>query len=79
MQRPKVRVNLVLKVAGQKPEFFPASTAGRVIIILPITLFFSSVTAIATARYVLPVPAGPIPKVITLFLMASIYVLCQAS
>ncbi len=33
----------------------------------------SAATAIATARYVLPVPAGPMPKVMSLCSMASTY------
>ena len=44
---------------GKKPNLSPASTAGLDNIIL--STFFSNnmVRAIATAKYVLPVPAGP--------------------
>ena len=47
--------------------------AGLVNIILDTSSFLKAVIAIAIARYVLPVPAGPIPNVIILFLIASTY------
>ncbi len=58
---------------GRKPSFSPASTAGLVRIIFSTLCCFSSCTARHTARYVLPVPAGPMPKVTSLFLMQSTY------
>ena len=39
--------------------------------IRPTLLETSAATAIAVARYVLPVPAGPMPKVIVFWRMAS--------
>ena len=45
---------------GRKPRLSPASTAGRTSTILPICFCLSDSTAVATARYVLPVPAGPL-------------------
>ena len=48
---------------GRKPSLSPASTAGRVSIILLISLFFNALTANAMAMYVLPVPAGPAAKI----------------
>ena len=51
-----------LSVPGKKPSLSPASTAGRVKIIRLIFLLCSACTALATAKYVFPVPAGPIPK-----------------
>ena len=51
---------------GKKPRFSPASTAGLVKIIRFTSLFFNALTAKATAVYVLPVPAGPIAKTISL-------------
>ena len=47
---------------GRNPNFSPASTAGRLRIILRISLFFSAFTARAMAINVLPVPAGPVAK-----------------
>ncbi len=61
---------------GRKPSFSPASTAGRARTILLICFFLSIETAIATARYVLPVPAGPIQKVRSLASIVSIYFSC---
>src|SRR3954447_7299539 len=49
---------------GRKPSRSPASTAGRVRMIRCTLRSVSAAAAIATARKVLPVPAGPIPKVI---------------
>ncbi len=48
---------------GRKPSRSPASTAGRVRMIRFTSRASSAATAIATARKVFPVPAGPIPKV----------------
>ena len=48
---------------GRKPSRSPASTAGRVRMIRPTCRSDSAATASAIARYVLPVPAGPMPKV----------------
>ena len=42
------------------------------------SLFLSATTAMATARYVLPVPAGPMPKVSVFFLIASTYFFCPS-
>ena len=50
---------------GRKPSFSPASTAGRESIIFRISLFFSERTANAMLMYVLPVPAGPVAKIIS--------------
>ena len=48
---------------GRKPSRSPASTAGLVRMILPTCFSDSAATASAIARYVLPVPAGPMPNV----------------
>ena len=56
---------------GRKPSFSPASTAGRVSTMRAKLFFMSSATAIAMARYVLPVPAGPMPKTMSKLRMAS--------
>ncbi len=48
---------------GRNPSRSPASTAGRVRMMRPTSLSESAFTASAIARYVLPVPAGPIPNV----------------
>ncbi|MBA7698818.1 hypothetical protein ES703_107500 [subsurface metagenome] len=61
---------------GRKPSFSPASTAGRARTILLICFFFSIETATATARYVFPVPAGPIQKIRSLASIASMYFSC---
>ena len=50
-------------VPGRKPSRSPASTAGRVRINRETWCSCSARTAVATARYVLPVPAGPIANV----------------
>ena len=47
---------------GRNPNFSPASTAGRLRMILRISLFLSALTARAMATNVLPVPAGPVAK-----------------
>ena len=48
-----------LSVPGRKPRRSPASTAGRVRMIRLTCLVCNALTALAIARYVLPVPAGP--------------------
>src|SRR5919201_619414 len=48
---------------GRKPSRSPAATAGRVRMIRPTSRSDSAETANAIARYVLPVPAGPIANV----------------
>lgn len=48
---------------GRKPSRSPASTAGRTSMMRLISPLNSDSTAAATAKYVLPDPAGPIPKV----------------
>ena len=53
---------LSFKSPGRNPKFSPASTAGRVKIILFICFSFQAFTAKATAVYVFPVPAGPTAK-----------------
>ena len=60
----------------ESPSFSPASTAGLVRIILFTSLLRKAVTAMATAKKVLPVPAGPTPKTISFRFIASIYVFC---
>ena len=62
-------------VAGRpvKPSFSPASIAGRVRIIRPTSSFRNAVIAIAIARYVFPVPAGPTPKTTIFSRIASTY------
>ena len=59
--------------SGKKPSFSPASTAGRVRIMRLTSRALKAFTAMATARYVLPVPAGPTPKVTAFLTMAPIY------
>lgn len=51
---------------GRNPNFSPASTAGLTRTIFLISCLYNDSIAEATARYVLPVPAGPIPKVMIL-------------
>ena len=55
-----------IRSPGRKPSRSPASTAGRVRMIRLTSRRCSAAAASATARNVLPVPAGPIPKVIVL-------------
>jgi len=64
------------KSPGRKPSFSPASIAGRVRIILFTCACLKAVIAIAIARYVFPVPAGPIQRTIVLFLILSKYFFC---
>src|SRR5215216_921355 len=61
---------------GRKPSRSPASTAGRVRMMRPTSRLDSAATASAIARYVLPVPAGPIANVTVWFRMASTYRFC---
>src|SRR6476646_6167505 len=58
---------------GRKPSRSPASTAGRVRMIRCTSFSASAAAAIATARKVLPVPAGPMPKVIVCRRIESTY------
>ena len=67
---------LLCKSPGRNPSFSPASIAGLVRIILLTSLFLNALIAIAIARYVLPVPAGPTPNTIILSLIASTYSFC---
>ncbi len=62
-----------LSVPGRNPSRSPASTAGRVRMIRLTFLAWSACTALAIARYVLPVPAGPMPKVIVCLSIESTY------
>ena len=50
------------KSPGKNPKFSPASTAGLERIIFLVSPLISLLTATATDRYVLPVPAGPKEK-----------------
>ncbi len=58
---------------GRKPSRSPASTAGRTRTILLTSLRRRHPTAIAIARNVFPVPAGPTPKTMSNSRMASRY------
>src|SRR3954453_3522870 len=58
---------------GRKPSRSPASTAGRVRMTRCTSPRERAAAAIATARKVLPVPAGPIPKVIVCLRIESTY------
>src|SRR6516225_7538031 len=61
------------RVPGRKPSRSPASTAGRVRMIRVTSLACSAFTALAMARYVLPVPAGPMQNTIVWLSIASTY------
>ena len=61
-----------IRSPGRKPRRSPASTAGRVRMIRLTSLRERAAAAIATARNVLPVPAGPMAKVTVERLMASV-------
>ncbi len=65
-------------VPGKKPSRSPASTAGRVRMMRLICLSSSARTASATARYVLPVPAGPTANTMSLARTRSTYCRCAA-
>ena len=58
----QIRVDLVFKAPGRKTEIFSGFTAGREKDSLPIAPSSIMVMASATAKKVLPVPAGPRPK-----------------
>ena len=62
---------LAIRSPGRKPRRSPASTAGRVRMIRLTSRRVSAAAAMATARKVLPVPAGPMPNVIVLLRIAS--------
>ena len=55
-----------IRSPGRNPSRSPASTAGRVRMIRLTSRRASAAAAIATARKVLPVPAGPMPNVTVL-------------
>ena len=62
VQRPYVRIDLALQVARQEAQLFACfyrrarqDDSGYFVL-------FKALTAIATAKYVFPVPAGPIPN-----------------
>ncbi len=55
-----------MRSPGRKPSRSPASTAGRVRMMRSTSLACSACTAMATASQLLPVPAGPRPKVMML-------------
>jgi len=61
---------------GRKPSFSPASTAGRAMMMRFTFFCMSDAAAMAMARYVLPVPAGPMPKIKSWVRMASTYSRC---
>ena len=60
-----------IRSPGRKPSRSPASTAGRVRMMRFTSCRDSAAAAIATARNVLPVPAGPMPKVTVLLRIES--------
>ena len=62
---------LAIRSPGRKPSRSPASTAGRVRMIRLTSRRLSAAAASATARKVLPVPAGPMPNVIVLWRIES--------
>ena len=64
---------LSFRVPGRNPRRSPASTAGRVRIMRFTSRDCSACTALAIAKYVLPVPAGPIPKMTVFASIASTY------
>src|SRR5213594_2677658 len=63
---------------GRNPRFSPASTAGRASTMRRTRLRARASTAIATARYVFPVPAGPMPITISCCAIACRYSRCPA-
>lgn len=65
-----------LQITRQNPSFSPASIAGRVRIIRLTSCFLNASIAIAIARYVFPVPAGPTPNTIILLRISSTYFFC---
>ena len=62
---------MAMRSPGRNPSRSPASTAGRVRMMRSTWPAWSAPTAMATASQLLPVPAGPIPKVTTWSAMAS--------
>ena len=60
-------------VPGRNPSRSPASTAGRVNTIRLVLFSSNARTAMLTAKYVFPVPAGPMPKTMSCFSIASRY------
>ena len=62
---------LAIRSPGRKPRRSPASTAGRVRMMRLTSRRASAAAAIATARNVLPVPAGPMPNVTVLLRIES--------
>ena len=60
-----------IRSPGRNPRRSPASTAGRVRMIRLTSRRLSAAAASATARNVLPVPAGPIPNVIVFWRIES--------
>ncbi len=61
---------------GRNPRLSPASTAGRARMIRLTRRLVSASTAAATARYVFPVPAAPIPTTMSFSWMSLRYVAC---
>src|SRR5881392_1224632 len=78
VQRSQVRVDLLVHVAGEELEALPASTAGRASTMRRTRLRARASTAIATARYVFPVPAGPMPITMSCCAIACRYSRCPA-
>ena len=74
------RYGLILasRSPGRNPRCSPASTAGRTRTIFLIRPRRKSETAIATARYVLPVPAGPMQKTSSFSRRAFMYRACPS-
>ena len=63
VERPEVRVHLLREVAGQEAELLAGLDGRARQSTMRVKLFFmSSATAIAIAKYVFPVPAGPMPN-----------------
>ena len=54
---------MAIRSPGRKPTRSPASTSGRVSTMRSTCPAFSARTAMATASQLLPVPAGPMAKV----------------
>src|SRR6184192_1441439 len=63
---------------GRNPRLSPASTAGRASTMRRTRLRARASTAIATARYVFPVPAGPMPITMSCCAIACRYSRCPA-
>ena len=70
-QRPQVGIHLGQQVAGQEPQPLARLDRGRVRMMRATSRSCSAATASAIARYVLPVPAGPMPNVTVLARIAS--------